>query len=456
MKISGFLVATAACVMSAHAWTDEILLPLTDDSWVNQAAPAANYGSRPNLHAHAIGVQETLVRFDASMIAGQQISAAQLTLAPNEIGAPAEIQVRAVTSSWRESTVTFASRPTVEPQVIATFPVTPATLGAEVVFDVATLVQRWASGALADAGVQITVSGSRRVLFDAKEKQGGVRASLRVSLGAPIEQPPRPKVLDLSLAPVTIDQPGDYLLDRSWNVGEAAAQPIIRIEADDVVLDMRGFTISWDSASGSAGIVIRGNNVTVRNGSLISGMFATPLSSDGEGTVVDRMNIGFNAGVSLRGTLAVMRNSQYLGGGISFGANAEVEFNEIHVTRGPATFEAGARVKNNRFIGAFEQVISIVGDNVVFQDNAIDTPTTDMGVMTVSLCYCRTGMSRPGRRAGWSRCPRGRMGSGSGPGSISRAPDPGGGSTEPVHPAVGIEGGCHRLDAAEGCAGGGR
>lgn len=87
---------------------------------------------------------------------------------------------------------------------------------------------------------------------------------------------------------MVINQPGSYVLGGDITVGAVDG---IRIEANDVTLDLGGFTISSTATSGSGpfrGIFVLGKNIVIRNGRIKSGFFNDAANLGGG---------GFDAGV---------------------------------------------------------------------------------------------------------------------------------------------------------------
>jgi hypothetical protein len=108
--------------------------------------------------------------------------------------------------------------------------------------------------------------------------------------------PPPPeaaRVLNLS-APIVIDEPGYYRLDRNWEV-ENDFGTYLLIHANSVTLDFRGYSF-FNRGEGIA-VAIVGNSVTLRNGLIDSpDDQATPLSVDGHSVLIDNMGVrGQNA-----------------------------------------------------------------------------------------------------------------------------------------------------------------
>lgn len=80
-----------------------------------------------------------------------------------------------------------------------------------------------------------------------------------------------------------INQPGNYVLGGDITVGAVDG---IRIEANDVTLDLGGFTISSTATSGSGpfrGIFVLGKNIIIRNGRIKSGFYNDAANLAGGG-----------------------------------------------------------------------------------------------------------------------------------------------------------------------------
>jgi parallel beta-helix repeat protein len=86
-----------------------------------------------------------------------------------------------------------------------------------------------------------------------------------------------------------ITRPGSYVLGSSIEIG--AGQTGINVLADDVTIDLAGFTIKGPGGSGTIGIDVRGaTNVTVRNGSLAGVGIGVSLT-DAVNAVVEGLQI---------------------------------------------------------------------------------------------------------------------------------------------------------------------
>ena len=131
--------------------------------------------------------------------------------------------------------------------------------------------------------------------------------------GGPLDPPLAPGSTDgvrlpgtpISSAPYTIASPGHYYLTR--NISSPGAQIAITIAADDVSLDLDGFTIDGDDTTGSWGIRFSGarQNVTVENGTVRDFHFGLDVTDFNSESIVLR---GLNAVSNIRGfSLAVTR-----------------------------------------------------------------------------------------------------------------------------------------------------
>ena len=178
--------ATLLLLVSSIAWSQTTtFLPLTDDAWVKGSQSGLNNAAHPRITVGRWGPKQGLFRFDASSLAGKTISEATLRLEVQEVGTGGKLTVHPITSSWDEETVTWDSRPSIEPRSVASLNVGEFL---ERVFslDVTSTVQRWADGTLPDAGFLLLPDGFASVVqFHSKETSGGQPASLKVTTGQP-------------------------------------------------------------------------------------------------------------------------------------------------------------------------------------------------------------------------------------------------------------------------------
>jgi hypothetical protein len=298
-----YIVLAVVAVLSGvciGARADELQLPLTDDAWINGNLPTTNFGMATTLTVHNYGPKFSLVRFDAAAIAGKTITKADLSVYVRSLGSAGKLIVYPIVSSWSESTVTWARQPPTEATAVATVEVTTAVTYIEI--DVTSVVQRWADGAIADAGFLLTTVEPIKAGLDSKELVGGNPAKLTVSTSA--DTGPETFVLDLSVREnCTIDAPGYYALDRTWWLSphgngdepNAACGGPIHIASSGVTLDLRGFAIDRGDYYPNYDPVLSIDTpsaVTLRNGSLRGVHVAVQASVAGSTVSLDNVRAG--------------------------------------------------------------------------------------------------------------------------------------------------------------------
>jgi nitrous oxidase accessory protein NosD len=141
-----------------------------------------------------------------------------------------------------------------------------------------------------------------------------------VAIPTPVAHADTLRCREIRSVPFTIDRPGVYCLDRSIStpieVGVA-----IRIAADDVTLDLAGFTLEGtaDTDTRADGIVAEGQrNVTVRDGTVRGFLRGVSLASVGGHRVEGvRAHGNFRLGIGVSGQGSIIRRSQVIatGGG---------------------------------------------------------------------------------------------------------------------------------------------
>lgn len=194
-------------------------------------------------------------------------------------------------------------------------------------------------------------------------------------------------VLDLSDPDAcVIDQPGYYILDRSWDwrisgeVGCAAESMefetiLIHISADDVIFDLNGFGLFDDMFGENFTLLdVTGSRVTVRNGTieggdvfdrqgiplsisgadvLIENISTTALWAGGRNIVISNSAVGFL--VSLVGQGSILENSRI---GPCFLLCVLARNDTI--------------VRLNRIDGGGDGGIAVRGDNVLIESNVVN------------------------------------------------------------------------------------
>ena len=118
-KLLVVLACAAGCLtaMSAVALADEFILWPSEDAWVNEESPEANYGGNTYLTVRdRSGLAEAFMRFsdaDLARLSGVDITAAALclyqyqgTYSPGDV-----INLHQVNGGWSESTVAWQNKP---------------------------------------------------------------------------------------------------------------------------------------------------------------------------------------------------------------------------------------------------------------------------------------------------------------------------------------------------------
>ena len=137
------------------------------DAHVNSALPAVNSGAISNLNVG--GGYTALLQFDLSTLpagtTAAQVTRATLRLYCNRMDTAGLVSVQAVSGAWGESSVTYATLPSLG---AAAQVVQVGQAGAYVAVDVTALVQGWLTAPATNHGVALT-AGTAVVQFDSKE-----------------------------------------------------------------------------------------------------------------------------------------------------------------------------------------------------------------------------------------------------------------------------------------------
>jgi len=385
--VKSLIAAGLFALLSAAAWADTTELTLTDDAWINANGPTTNFGTASDIFVHNWGPKYGLVRFDAAAIAGQGVDSATLTLYLSDIAAAGSISLRAITSSWSESTVTWSNQPPAEAVATAVHALTLADEASVVSIDVTSAVQRWADGSLADAGFLIVTTDGIKAYFDAKERAGGVPATLTVTSTASSEASVEAIVLDLSDPDdCVIDEPGFYVLDRSWynspydGFDDAAIFGCAITIRADATLDLRGFFIHHGSYGGMYEpiVLVESGNVTIRNGALY-GQSVALESLSGARVRVEHLRTG---GSLLLKADSVVLNSTINGGSfeaaVQVRSNSVVEYTTVRGGSGTICLDASGSavvLRNNIIVDCAEvPAVAIAASDSIVEHNLVEHP----------------------------------------------------------------------------------
>ncbi len=401
--LASLCIAPPQALAAGEFEPDVYDLPRTDDGWINGNAATSNYGTSAELSVTNYGPKQGLIRYDTSSIAGLSVLNATLSFTVRSIDTsrPHELNLLAVTSPWKEGTVTWATRPTSEAQTAVPSPVVLSGSKSYSV-NVTSLVKRWASGQLANNGILLTT-------LTAAKAQIVTEQYLYVEVGSDLRGA---KVLDLSNPNgCVISEPGLYVLDRNWstydvryNQIKCAASPepynwiVLRISANNATLDFRGFEINGPTSLMGTMVHITGNHVTLRNGAVLGGDSeeegSAVLAGAVDGTTLENMLVAYGgaylqAGVRSRilatrinlGVLAVndtsvVANSDILGSISVSGDGSEVRNNRFYGDAGSADACISVTGSRNKVLGnsipCIADGISILGNGNRIASNILD------------------------------------------------------------------------------------
>ena len=167
---------------------------------------------------------------------------------------------------------------------------------------------------------------------------------------------------EITSIPTTISSSGVYCLKQDFNSLNLSSQVAITITADNVTVDLNGFTLDT-SASGtsdqSTGIYAADqNNVNVRNGTVI-GFYTGDLLNAGSGHIVeDILAYGIlKTGLNIKGTGITIRNNRVVNtGGSTHGTSSH----------GIASKSEGGTITNNTIS---ETSAKMTGVGLLFSDS---------------------------------------------------------------------------------------
>jgi hypothetical protein len=176
--------------------------------------------------------------------------------------------------------------------------------------------------------------------------------------------------------PYKITQPGSYQL--ASNLTVPTNSEAIVITADDVTLDLNGFTISGPGvdfvcAQCSSGVVSGNDNITVRNGSVIGMAFGVAL---GSGALIEGVHAKGNL-TAITVVSGVVRHCSTVSNyyGIYVYAGTLVEANFVTLNNGGIGAFGGATVIGNV---AYQNGAGLFGYAVVYGSNSFQGNSQDV------------------------------------------------------------------------------
>jgi hypothetical protein len=206
-------------------------------------------------------------------------------------------------------------------------------------------------------------------------------------------KPPTPhKVIDLKRGAFVIDQPGNYVLTRSWTLHATAdiAPVIIDVVADHVELDFRGFEIEVtgvDAPPAVTVISVQGRSFKLSNATIdICCEGGQAVHSTGQATVIDGLRgVSFER-MRFEGEGATIRNAAFdTRFGVFVGPKSVIERTSIRCFRGCLFIDGDeSRLLNSHVSLSNTEGIIIDGDASVLAGNFItwsgDGPGVDTGI----------------------------------------------------------------------------
>jgi hypothetical protein len=191
------------------------------------------------------------------------------------------------------------------------------------------------------------------------------------------------RVVDLKRGSFVIDEPGNWVLNRSWTFESSPdlAAIIIDVVADEVVLDFRGFALEVTGLSGipSTTLVnVRGNSFVLKNAELNACCEGgLTLRSTGRATVIEGLR-GFSFdGVALEGDEATIRDSVFHARfGVGVASRSVIVASDIGCRSFCVGFAGDGNQLLNSRITAFDvRALRINGNGNVLAGNFINQET---------------------------------------------------------------------------------
>jgi len=190
------------------------------------------------------------------------------------------------------------------------------------------------------------------------------------------------RVVDLKSGSAVIDQPGNYVLTRSWTFKDLPDMPlnIIDVVADNVVLDFRGFAIDVEGMPDTAFITVikvQGRLFTLKNAeiTICCGAQASALRSTGVGTEIQGFRGYSFDTMSLAGRASVIRDSTFHARfGVGVSSFGRIENTAISCKTGCLGLGDDNKVLNSRLLPGESEGLLIAGDRNVVAGNLLDFP----------------------------------------------------------------------------------
>lgn len=360
----------------------------SDDSYINNAAPAINYGGAVTLGVSGT-TQTAYITFDLSSVpsgyTGSSVAKASLKLYVNTVTTAGSFNVDYVNSSWAEKTINANNAPPPGATIAASVPLAKSQALDYIVIDITTAVQAWLNGTQPNYGVALMANNTFAATFDSKESKtqshppeldvvfagggGGGITGVLTGAGSGLQGGGTSGTLNISL--LTSCASGQVL---AWN---GSAWACTNMGGGGGTVTSVGLTAP------STDFIVTGSPVTT-SGTLGLGWLVAPDYNNTPGAIVKRDNSGnFSAG-----TINAMNGFNLGGNPFAFGSynngNAYVGFagNATSTGTGNSGFGYGAlagrtTAANNTASGAYALGANTGGGaNTAHGNSALQLNTT--------------------------------------------------------------------------------
>src|SRR5277367_1988702 len=179
------MLAAGAFLAPAMGWAQQAML--TGDTQINSSATATTYGASTTLNigpTNSVLLQFNLADYLPTGTTAAQVIKARLVVFPDAIATGGTVNVSQVTSTWAESSVTYATKPTIAATVTCTLSIGVANTFHDC--NLAPLVQSWITIPASNFGVELQASGTTNITIDSKENTNTSHpALLEIELSGP-------------------------------------------------------------------------------------------------------------------------------------------------------------------------------------------------------------------------------------------------------------------------------
>ncbi len=183
------VILCGALAFALPARAQQVLL--NADAQINSAAPTTNYGAATSLTVNS--TNSVLLRYDLTDIlptgvTSSQVAKARLIIFPNSVTTKGPFSVYALTGSFGEGTVTYATKPGIAASAAGTATISGAYDPIQI--QMTSTVQGWIANPSTNHGLEILATGTTNFAIDSKENTGTSHpAILQIDLTGPAGAP---------------------------------------------------------------------------------------------------------------------------------------------------------------------------------------------------------------------------------------------------------------------------